>query len=83
MTPAEQYAKSWIYSQRALRVILADDISIGLFDHKGAFITMIDLSDFDAGMRELWGHLWRASGLSPYEKKEIPKIDLSQLLGDQ
>jgi hypothetical protein len=82
MTPAEQRAKSWIYSQRALRIILPNETSLGVFDHKGSFITMIDLEDdFDAGMRELWNLLWKAAGKPPYEK-EVPKIDLGQLFGE-
>ena len=84
MTPAEQRAKSWIYSQRALRLILPDETSLGVFDHKGTFIRMIDLTDFDVGMRELWQLLWTTAGLPPYEAREdVPKIDLGQLFGEK
>ena len=83
MTHAEQYAKSNIYTARALRVILSDENSLGVFDHKGVFITMLDLSSFEEGMRELWQLLWAASGRPPYEEKEVvPQIDLSELFGD-
>ena len=82
MNKAEQYAKSNIYSARALRLILSDENSLGVFDHKGAFITMIDLTDFDTGMRELWLYLWNASGRPPYEQvEEVPKVDFGDLFG--
>lgn len=82
MNQAEQHAKSHIYTARALRLLLADETSLGVFTNTGAFITMIDLTDFDAGMRELWRHLWEASGHPPYEKnEEVPKIDFQDLFG--
>ena len=83
MTPAEQRAKSWIYSQRALRLVLPDETTLGVFDHKGTFIQMIDLEDFDVGMQELWQLLWNKAGLPPYEEQEeVPRIDLGTLFGE-
>jgi len=82
MQKAELFAKSNIYSARALRLILSDETSLGVFDHKGSFLTLIDLTDFDTGMRELWKYLWEASGRPPYEAaEEVPKIDFSDLFG--
>ena len=84
MQKAELFAKSNIYSARALRLILSDETTLGVFDHKGTFITMLDLADFDAGMRELWEHLWKASGRPPYEVvEEAPKVDFSDLFGGE
>lgn len=82
MLKAELFAKSNIYSARALRLILSDETSLGVFDHKGGFITMLDLTDFDEGMRELWRHLWDASGRPPYDAVEpAPKVDFGDLFG--
>lgn len=66
MTPDEQWAKSYVYTSKGLRVLLCPQGSLAVFDCAGRMIEMVP-GDFDGTMRNpasllftLWAKLQEA-----------------------
>ena len=52
MTPDEQWAKSYVYTSKGLRVLLCPQGSLAVFDCAGRMIEMVP-GDFDGTMRNI------------------------------
>jgi len=77
MTPDEQWAKTHVYSPRALRIIMCPSGALALFDNCGRWIGMKDFEGIARALEEARG--WKDS--APKGPLEAPSLASSEELG--
>jgi len=78
MSPDEQWAKTYVYSPRALRIIMCPSGALALFDNCGRWIGMRDFEGVMRALEEAKG--WRDPAPGP-SALELPSLASSEELG--